>query len=53
MWTGIGGSWEALIEWTQDHGYELSGACRKDFLTPGNQPQSEWMTEPVQLVTAR
>lgn len=48
--SGIGESWNALIEWAHDHGYELDGICREVYWTPGDRPQSEWVTDLVQPV---
>lgn len=48
--SGIGESWNALIEWARDHGYELDGICREVYWTPGDRPQSEWVTDLVQPV---
>ncbi|MGN6205579.1 MerR family transcriptional regulator [Humibacter sp.] len=48
--SGIGESWNALMEWARDHGYELDGICREVYWTPGDRPQSEWVTDLVQPV---
>jgi len=47
---GIGESWNALIEWAREHGYELDGICREVYWTPGDRPQSEWVTDLIQPV---
>jgi DNA-binding transcriptional MerR regulator/effector-binding domain-containing protein len=44
-------TWEALVAWIRAHGFELSGACREVYWTPGDRPQSEWVTDLVQPVT--
>ncbi|NNC10810.1 MerR family transcriptional regulator [Planctomonas sp. JC2975] len=46
----IGESWDALITWARDNGYELDGVCREVYWTPGDRPQSEWVTDLVQPV---
>ena len=48
--SGIGESWNALMEWARDHGYELDGICREVYWTPDDRPQSEWVTDLVQPV---
>jgi DNA-binding transcriptional MerR regulator/predicted transcriptional regulator YdeE len=48
--TTIGESWEALVEWIHTNGYELAGVCREVYWTPGDRPQSEWVTDLVQPV---
>jgi effector-binding domain-containing protein len=48
----IGDSWEALAEAVQARGARFSDACREVYLTPGDRPQSEWVTELVQPITA-
>ncbi|GAA4158619.1 MerR family transcriptional regulator [Gryllotalpicola daejeonensis] len=48
--TRIGESWEALVNWIQANGYELAGVCREVYWTPGDRPQSEWVTDLVQPV---
>ncbi|GAB3805307.1 MerR family transcriptional regulator [Humibacter antri] len=47
---GIGESWNALIGWAREHGYELDGICREVYWTPGDRPQSEWVTDLIQPV---
>ncbi|MHA7986726.1 MerR family transcriptional regulator [Rathayibacter sp. CAU 1779] len=47
---GIGESWDALIAWARDNGYELDDVCREVYWTPGDRPQSEWVTDLVQPV---
>jgi DNA-binding transcriptional MerR regulator/effector-binding domain-containing protein len=47
---GIGRSWAALGEWVHENGYELIDVCREVYWTPGDQPQSEWVTDLVQPV---
>lgn len=51
--TEIGDSWQALLGWVGEHDYDLIGAGREIYLTLGDRPQSEWVTELVQPVTAR
>jgi DNA-binding transcriptional MerR regulator len=48
--TGIGDSWMALTDWIAQNGYELAGVCREVYWTPGDRPQSEWVTDLVQPV---
>jgi DNA-binding transcriptional MerR regulator/predicted transcriptional regulator YdeE len=38
-------SWHLLMDWTHAEGYELSGVCRELYLTPGDVPMEQWMTE--------
>lgn len=47
---GINASWDALVGWIGEHGYELAGVCREVYWTPGDRPQSEWVTDLVQPV---
>ena len=48
--TGIDGSWQALAEWIGQNGYEFAGVCTEVYWTPGDRPQSEWVTDLVQPV---
>jgi DNA-binding transcriptional MerR regulator len=48
---GIGDAWMALTEALSARGAELADACREVYLTPGDRPQSEWVTELVQPIT--
>lgn len=48
--SSIGESWEALVQWIHANGYELAGVCREVYWTPGDRPQSEWVTDLVQPV---
>ena len=48
--SGIGDSWMALTDWIGQNGYELAGVCREVYWTPGDRPQSEWVTDLVQPV---
>jgi DNA-binding transcriptional MerR regulator/effector-binding domain-containing protein len=50
---GIADSWMALTDAVQASGLVLSDAAREVYLTPGDRPQTEWVTELVQPVTAR
>jgi DNA-binding transcriptional MerR regulator/effector-binding domain-containing protein len=43
-------SWHALMDATRGRGAVLSDACREIYLTPGDRPQSEWVTQLVQPV---
>ena len=47
---GIDGSWMALSDAVRAQGYVPSDAAREVYLTPGDRPQSEWVTELVQPV---
>ncbi|QDZ15111.1 MerR family transcriptional regulator [Humibacter ginsenosidimutans] len=49
---GIDDSWMALTDWITQNGYELAGVCREVYWTPGDRPQSEWVTDLVQPVRA-
>lgn len=44
-------SWMALVDRVKARGAVLSDACREVYLTPGDRPQSEWVTELVQPIT--
>lgn len=48
--SGIGESWDALVGWASENGFELAGVCREVYWTPGDRPQSEWVTDLVQPV---
>jgi DNA-binding transcriptional MerR regulator/effector-binding domain-containing protein len=50
---GIADSWMALADAVQAHDAVPSDAARELYLTPGDRPQSEWVTELVQPVTKR
>ncbi|WP_022901080.1 MerR family transcriptional regulator [Humibacter albus] len=50
--SGIGESWMALTEWLHENDYELIDVCREVYWTPGDSPQSEWITDLVQPVAA-
>ena len=43
-------SWHALMDWVPNNKYEMTGICREIYLTPGNRPQAEWVTQLVQPV---
>lgn len=43
-------SWHALMDWVPANGYELTGICREVYLTPGDRPQAEWVTQLVQPI---
>lgn len=43
-------SWHALMDWVPGNGYEMTGICREIYLTPGDRPQAEWVTQLVQPV---
>ncbi|MBO0811183.1 MAG: MerR family transcriptional regulator [Microlunatus sp.] len=43
-------SWHALMDWVTGNGYEMTGICREIYLTPGNRPQAEWVTQLVQPI---
>ena len=43
-------SWHLLMDWIHAEGYELSGVCREVYLTPGDVPMEQWMTELQQPV---
>jgi DNA-binding transcriptional MerR regulator/effector-binding domain-containing protein len=43
-------SWHALMDWVPANGYEMTGICREVYLTPGDRPQAEWVTQLVQPV---
>lgn len=43
-------SWHALMDWAPSHGHELTGICREIYLTPGDRPQAEWVTQLVQPI---
>lgn len=46
-------SWHALMDWVPGNGYEMTGICREVYLTPGDRPQADWVTQPVgQCTTA-
>lgn len=49
--TSIGRSWSALADWVHDNGYEFAGVTREVYWTPGDRPQSEWVTDLVQPVS--
>ena len=44
-------SWHALMEATRAGGFVPCDAPREIYLTPGDRPQSEWVTRLVQPVT--
>lgn len=46
----IGESWDALHEWINTNGYELSGVCRELYIVSEPQPQENWVTELQQPV---
>jgi effector-binding domain-containing protein len=48
----IDASWMALVDAVKARGAVLSDACREIYLTPGDRPQSEWVTRLVQPVAA-
>jgi DNA-binding transcriptional MerR regulator len=50
---GIADSWMALADAVRAHGAVLSDTARELYLTPGDRPQSEWVTELVQPVAKR
>lgn len=43
-------SWHALMDWVPGNHYEMTGICREIYLTPGDRPQAEWVTQLVQPV---
>jgi len=47
----IGESWDAVVTWAGEQGYELAGVCREVYWTPADRPQSEWVTDLVQPVS--
>jgi DNA-binding transcriptional MerR regulator/effector-binding domain-containing protein len=49
---GIADSWMALADTVRARGAVLSDACREVYLTPGDRPQSEWVTELVQPISS-
>jgi DNA-binding transcriptional MerR regulator len=49
---GIAASWLALADAVRATGAVLSDACREVYLTPGDRPQSEWVTELVQPIAS-
>jgi effector-binding domain-containing protein len=51
--TGIDESWSALMAWSEENGWDLAGVCREIYWTPGDRPQSEWVTDLVQPVSRR
>lgn len=50
---GIADSWMALADAARERGAVLSDACREVYLTPGDRPQSEWVTELVQPISSK
>ena len=46
-------SWSALADRVREEGAVLDGPAREIYLTPGNRPQEEWVTELVQPVARR
>ena len=44
-------TWHALMEAVRAGGFVFSDAPREIYLTPGDRPQSEWVTQLVQPVT--
>src|SRR4051794_35999466 len=44
-------SWMALVDRVKASGAVLSDACREVYLTPGDRPQSEWVTLLVQPIS--
>ena len=43
-------SWMALVDRVKARGAVLSDVCREIYLTPGDRPQDEWVTELVQPI---
>lgn len=43
-------SWHLLMDWIHAEGYELSGVCREVYMTPGDVPMEQWVTELQQPV---
>ena len=41
----IAQTWEALMAWTTENGYQLAGICRENYLVSEPKPQDEWVTE--------
>ncbi|SNT26207.1 GyrI-like domain-containing protein [Rhodococcoides kyotonense] len=41
----IGETWEALMAWVVEHGYEPAGVCREFYLVSETESQDEWVTE--------
>jgi effector-binding domain-containing protein len=48
--TTIGDSWQRLMVWVGENGYEMVAPGREVYLTEGDVPQSEWDTELQQPV---
>lgn len=46
-------SWSALADRVREAGAEIAGPAREIYLTPGERPQEEWVTELVQPVAPR
>jgi effector-binding domain-containing protein len=42
--------WMALVDQVKARGAVLSDACREIYLTPGDRPQTEWVTRLVQPI---
>lgn len=51
--TTIDRSWMALADRVREEGLVPSDAAREIYLTPGDRPQEEWVTELVQAVAPR
>ena len=51
--TTIDRSWMALADRVREEGMVPSDAAREIYLTPGDRPQEEWVTELVQAVAPR
>ncbi|MDJ0394384.1 MerR family transcriptional regulator [Rhodococcus sp. G-MC3] len=49
----IGETWELLIAWITENGYELAGICRETYLVSMPRPQEEWVTELQQPIVRR
>lgn len=46
----IDDSWQALLAWISEQGYELAGVCREVYLVSQPEPQEHWVTELQQPV---
>ncbi|MBB2914203.1 DNA-binding transcriptional MerR regulator/effector-binding domain-containing protein [Streptosporangium becharense] len=49
----IGGTWEALHQWTAEQGYGPDEVCREFYLVAEPDPQENWVTELQLPITRR
>jgi DNA-binding transcriptional MerR regulator len=47
----IDDSWQALMSWISENGYEMAGVCREVYLVSQPEPQEHWVTELQQPVS--